>query len=355
MKDKSIQIKNIYYMLSYAFRVLKENNYKYIDSESFDNVYDLLSEILYRGVSYQLKQGLKKDYIENKEDLSTIKGRINFNESISLIVQKKSKLTCEYDDFSEDILLNQIIKTTIIRLIGVDSLDNKRRKQLSEIRPYFDNVMLIEPNSIQWKKITFDRNSQNYKMLVNICYFVLKNLLLSEEDGKYKLMTFTDEQMNLVFQNFVLNYYKEYIKANKINGKVEARRIKNAIDETKENVGIEFLPEMQSDITIDVDNKTLIIDTKYYGNIFSKNFGKKEYHSGNIYQIHDYVMHESYNNKERLISGMLLYAKTDEDIEKSSEVYDMGHWFYVDTLDLNNNFNNIKDQLNNKIERILLN
>lgn len=343
-------------MLSYAFRVLKENNYKYIDSEKFDDVYDLLSEILYRGASHQLKQGLKKDYIVSKEDLSTIKGRISFNESIGLIVQNKRKLTCEYDYFSEDILLNQILKTTIIRLIGVDSLDIKRRKQLNEIRPYFDSVKLVEPSLIQWEKITFDRNSQNYKMLVNVCYFILKNLLLSEETGKYKLMAFTDEQINLVFQNFVLNYYKEYIATKKINGRVEARNIKNAIDESKEKIGIEYLPEMQSDITIDVDYKALIIDTKYYGRVLNKNFDKKEYHSGNIYQIHDYVMHESYHNS-RTVSGMLLYAKTDEDIVAYTEYYDkaLGHWFYVDTLDLNNDFDNIKTQLDNKIEKILLN
>jgi len=38
-----IPIKNIYYMLSYAFRVLKHNNYKSIDSEDFEHIEDLCS------------------------------------------------------------------------------------------------------------------------------------------------------------------------------------------------------------------------------------------------------------------------------------------------------------------------
>ena len=35
-KDKSILIKNIYYMLSYAFQVLKQSNYDDVASEKFD-------------------------------------------------------------------------------------------------------------------------------------------------------------------------------------------------------------------------------------------------------------------------------------------------------------------------------
>ena len=37
-KDKSIFIKNIYYMLSYAFQVLQQSNYEEIASEKFDHV-----------------------------------------------------------------------------------------------------------------------------------------------------------------------------------------------------------------------------------------------------------------------------------------------------------------------------
>lgn len=342
-------------MLSYAFRVLKENNYKYIESEKFDNIYDLMAEILYKGTSQQLKQGLKKDYIERNDDLSIIKGRIRFNKSISLFVQKKKLINCEYDMYSEDTFMNQIIKTTLINLIGEELINFRRRKQLKEIMPYLDNVSLIDLSSIEWKKIQFNRNNQNYKMLITICYFIFKNYLLTESSGKYKALMFSDEQMNLVFQNFILNYYKDYIRINKIDGRVEARRIKNTIDESKENYGIEFLPEMQSDIMIDVNDKTLIIDTKYYNSILSTNFEKKRLHSSNIYQIHDYVMHESYINKNE-VSGMLLYAKTDEEISPSEKGYDksLRHWFYVETVDLNVDFPDIKIQLNKIFDSILL-
>lgn len=39
-KDKSIFIKNIYYMLSYAFTTLKESVYDDIQKESFENIHN---------------------------------------------------------------------------------------------------------------------------------------------------------------------------------------------------------------------------------------------------------------------------------------------------------------------------
>ena len=55
-KDKSIFIKNIYYMLSYAFQTLNQENYDDVATESFDEMYDLLAAILAKGIGIQLKQ-----------------------------------------------------------------------------------------------------------------------------------------------------------------------------------------------------------------------------------------------------------------------------------------------------------
>ena len=57
-EDKGILIRNIYYMLTYAFQELRQNNYEDIAKEDFERIQDLFAEILYRGVSVQLKQGL---------------------------------------------------------------------------------------------------------------------------------------------------------------------------------------------------------------------------------------------------------------------------------------------------------
>ncbi len=54
--DKGIFIRNIYYMLTYAFQELKQNNYEEIAGEEFEEIHDLFAEILLRGISFYNRQ-----------------------------------------------------------------------------------------------------------------------------------------------------------------------------------------------------------------------------------------------------------------------------------------------------------
>ena len=77
------------------------------------------------------------------------------------------------------------------------------------------------------------------------------------------------------------------------------------------------------------------------------NFKKYSLHSNNLYQIFTYVKNREYQNQEHgsKVSGMLLYAKTDEVVQPDN-VYQMhGNQISVQTLDLNLSFKEIANQL----------
>ena len=91
-KDKSIFIKNIYYMLSYAFQVLKQSNYSDVAAEKFEHAQDLFAAILSRGVARQLKQGLYREYIIRNETLSVMRGKIDMPVTLRNRVRQEQKL-----------------------------------------------------------------------------------------------------------------------------------------------------------------------------------------------------------------------------------------------------------------------
>lgn len=99
-------------MLSYAFQELRKNNYDEIKGEKFDDVYDLFAEILSRGVSSLLKQGLHRNYVARENELATLRGKLNMSTTIRLYARGVKRLDCEYDEYSENIVFNQILKTT---------------------------------------------------------------------------------------------------------------------------------------------------------------------------------------------------------------------------------------------------
>lgn len=333
-------------MLSYAFQELKRNNYKDIEEEEFEQVFDLFAEILYRGVSMQLKQGLYRTYLERNESFSTLRGRLNINGTIRNRIQHRPVLSCEYDELSVNNPFNRILKSTIVLLVQSRELQAKRKKQLRSILPFFNDIDDEDLGRVMWNSLQFQRNNRSYRMLMNICYFITEGMLMTTESGNIRMPMFSEERMCRLFERFVLNYYKQHFPDLSAN----ADSIEWNLDDKVEN-GKEFLPSMQSDITLHSSDKTLVVDTKYYGEIMQTHFDKKSIRSGHMYQIYTYVKNLD-RDRSGKVSGMLLYAHTEEEIEPDLDVVIDGNRFLVKTLDLNQKFDTIQAQLNEFVKII---
>ena len=339
-----IRIQNIYYMLAYAFHVLNEQGYKNITTEDFDNTAELCAAILARGIKIQIKRGLGKEYISRTESLASLRGKIDITESIKTQALQRRQLVCSYDEFSVNSFMNRIIKSTMLLLLRADIVKT-RKKELKKLLVYFDDVDPIDLHSVNWN-MQYNRNNQTYRMLIGICYLIIKGLLQTQSDGTTKLMDFLDEQrMHRLYEKFILEYYrKEYpqITAN-------ASQIPWQLDD---DMGA-MLPVMQTDIMLSYGEKTLIIDAKYYAHTTQLQYDKHTLHSGNVYQIFTYVKNKEAELADRPheVSGMLLYAKSDEDIYPENEYWMSGNRIEVRTLNLDGDFSMIKAQLDGIVQK----
>ena len=92
----------------------------------------------------------------------------------------------------------------------------------------------------------------------------------------------------------------------------------------------------------------LIIDAKYYTHTTQVQYDVHTLHSGNLYQIFTYVKNKDseFKDKPHTVSGMLLYAATDEAIQPDHCYRMSGNRISVRTLDLNRHFSEIAAQLN---------
>lgn len=168
----------------------------------------------------------------------------------------------------------------------------------------------MEPSEISWSRIHYQRNSKNYELLINICYFVLDGMLQTTEKGEYKMVAVSDEHMSRLYEKFILEYYHQH---HTYLTEVKAGQVKwDLVGDSAESM-IRFLPIMQTDIMLRLKERILIIDAKYYGQTLQKQFDKYTLHSGNVYQIFTYVKNQDKDNTGN-VAGILLYAKTDEDI-----------------------------------------
>ena len=164
---------------------------------------------------------------------------------------------------------------------------------------------------------------------------------LPRHSGEYRLASFVDEQrMSRLYEKFILEYYaKECPQV-----KATASQIPWALDD---GVGT-LLPVMQSDIMLTQGNRVLIIDAKYYTHTMQAQYDVHTLHSNNLYQIFTYVKNKDmeFGDRPHEVSGMLLYARTDELIQPDNTYHMSGNKVSVRTLDLNREFSEIAAQLN---------
>lgn len=339
--DKGIFIKNIYYMLSYAFQVLRQYSYESVATEKFDHVQDLLAAILAKGVARQLKQGLYREYVPRQESLPVLRGKLEMSGTLRSQIQHKQELACAYDELSEDNLFNQILKTAMHQLLKDGDVGAQRKRMLGKTLLFFDGVSLLEPSKIAWSRIRYQRCNKNYEMLLNICYLVMDGRIQTTEQGERRLAAFSDEHMARLFERFILAYYREH---HTYLSEARAAQVKWDLTGENDEAMIRLLPVMQTDVFLRLDEKVLILDAKYYGKTLQQQFDRRTLHSGNLYQIYTYVKNQD-KGRTGNVAGMLIYAKTQEEITPDC-VFNMGgNLIGAKTLDLNREFKWIALQL----------
>ncbi len=329
-------------MLAYAFRALSLEEYEDLAAEDFDRMHDLLAAILAKGISRQLKQGLHREYRSQVEDLATVRGRIELHGTIGNRMRRSQRISCQHDELSENNLFNQALKSTSMVLLRHGEVGERYRSELRRAMLFFSGVDEIEPSEIRWSAMRFQRGNASYRFLMGVCRLVLDGMLLTTDEGERRLARFVDDQrMSRLFEKFILEYYAAECQL----VRASAPQIRWALDD---GLGA-MLPTMQSDVVLSRGNDVLIIDAKYYSHTTQEKggYGARKLHSGNLYQIFTYVKNKEAELADvpHRVSGMLLYAKTDEEVQPNNSYQMSGNRISVRTLDLNRPFSEIRAQL----------
>jgi 5-methylcytosine-specific restriction enzyme subunit McrC len=147
--------------------------------------------------------------------------------------------------------------------------------------------------------------------------------------------------MAAIFEKFILNFYKKNLdrKKYKVNGSEQIKWDSDEVDE--------FYPRMKTDITIQKKDSKLIIDTKYYNDIYQYNFNVPKFKSNNLYQIYTYINNYKPINQSESVEGMLLYPSTHSQIRNEKMIG--GKKIKINTINLNQDWSSIESELINLI------
>lgn len=160
-----IPIKNIFYMLTYAWDLYQERSLDEFSEEDSPDIYNLLAKVFLSSVKHLLKKGLEKSYDPALECSSTLKGKLDFNLSIKTQSFLNAKAWCDFDELSFNTLANKILKATLKQLLKLN-LDETLKANSLELYLRLNQIedYIIQKND--FSSIRLNKNTFHYKLAV---------------------------------------------------------------------------------------------------------------------------------------------------------------------------------------------
>ncbi|HOS45697.1 MAG TPA: 5-methylcytosine-specific restriction endonuclease system specificity protein McrC [Paludibacter sp.] len=341
-----IPIENIYYLLCYAWNKLDAKDRISVAVDDKTELLDLFAKILINATKILLKRGVDRNYVNYTSEIPGIKGKLELSQTIKRNLHLKQRTICSYDEFSANVPINEILVTTLHRLIKTRDLNRDLKDEIKRILWMFTDIDQIEIRSSLLKTIRLNRNNRFYGIILDVCQMIHENSKLpTEQSGMWKFVDFTRDEwkMSQLFEAFVRNFYKVELSDYYVVKREDIRW--QFSSSSTEN--FQFLPKMETDITLESKNKTskIIIDTKYYRETMVTNYDKERIHSTNLYQLFSYLMNQQDNNNPVTLqaAGILLYPTIDKDLDLHYKYDD--HNIYIKTVNLNAHWKKIEERL----------
>ena len=301
-----IPIQNIYFLLCYAWDKLEERDLVDVDPLESTELVDLFARVLISGTNHLLKRGFDRNYVPHEEQTGRLKGKIRFDAVVKAGVPTAT-LPCEFDELSYDVVHNRILKATARSLMRTDGISKENAEGLAALCRQLPEVRDVELTSRIFGQVQLHRNNQFYDFLIKLCELIYHNLLVSETRGRSRFRDFTrDKQMEMLFENFVRNFYKRHTKYRV--GREDIRWNLIARDPS----AAKLLPKMQTDVSLEAEGRKIIIDCKYTAAI-KTHYESEKLRPEHLYQLHAYL--SNLPDQESRCEGMLLYPEADKPLE----------------------------------------
>ena len=283
---------------------------------------DVLALALVSSARRAFLRGLLHGYRTEEEALYTVRGRIMFAEQIRRRFGIPLPVEVRYDEFTDDILENQLVKSAAARLGRMRLRSRGARAGLGRVAAMLDNVSPIDfpPNDVP--EVSFDRLNEHYRVVVGLSRLILRHSAFESDRGRVRATGFLMD-MNTVFQEFVTQALRDALGVSEIQ--FRERSIGSLDEEGKVNLRPDLVWREGLSCTFVGDAKYKFVS---HGNV----------PNADLYQLLAYV------TALGLPGGMLIYAKGERE-PATFRVKRNGKRFEVDALDLSGTLEDVLNRV----------
>lgn len=318
--DLSHLMKNLVQWLQYCNRV--EYPFISISSklEDTDDLRELFVTLYLHYVKQALERGPYYRYEDQSEDLSVIRGHIDFKDYINRKIPNglAHSFRCNYSEFEFDNIVNRIIKYTCKGLVNnTASSDNK--KIIRQILIRLNEVSDVKCKPSDCDGIRLSKLHRMYSILLSMSKMFLLNQTTGYEIDNQESFCFLFPT-ELLFEGFIGGFIGDILSREaKVRLQASDQTLIDNVHYAGQDLGRAFT--MRHDILVEHRSQgVFVLDTKYKhmprfeGNPDVKSAVTNYVKQGDIYQVVEYAAHRD------LDRAYLLYPMYRFEDEEPSDV-----------------------------------
>lgn len=171
MLNNSRTIENVLNMLKYLYSELNSKRFENLDITNISNIDNLYALVISHWASVIAKEGLYKEYVEVvNEELTSPKGQINIQQSIVMQTKSRGTLICSYDELSDNVYVNHILKGMLNSLLVDREICESIKIKIRKTMQMFNGVDSVDITKVHWKDIKYNNNNIRYKHLIELIH-----------------------------------------------------------------------------------------------------------------------------------------------------------------------------------------
>ena len=287
-----------------------------------------------------IRAGLKSQYVDKQENLNFLKGKIVNSLNIKHNHSNKARFYCAFDEFSDNMVYNQLIKSTLLKLNRI-SKSHYNRTSILQLLHQFDTVNESKDFISDFRKVSgSNRLFLNYKQAISWSEVFLMNKSFTNFSGNSKNMAILFP-MERIFEDYIGYLMKTFADGHEIKTQDKSYYL---VSNHKAKNKFRLKPDIVA--TNEVNQEQIIFDTKW--KLLDESQEKKNYNisQSDMYQLYAYGKKYSLGNSLKKEPKLVLLYPSNPDFQNPLDefIYDGELVLNVIPFDLKKSLSKIDEQ-----------
>lgn len=166
-----------------------------------ETLLEILIRIFCDKLTNAVRRGMPRRYLGHEDDLSALRGTLDVPRQFTHHAANPGRLACRFDELSQDIALNQIMKAAVAHLSKM-SRSAANQQRLRELAFVYADISDVPVPALKWGEVIIDRTNRAWQDIFGMAQLFLRNRYQTTSSGSGQGTALLFE-MNNLFEEYV--------------------------------------------------------------------------------------------------------------------------------------------------------